>query len=128
MDLAVGYFPYKYNPEARNLGEYLFRSGTYPVYLTNDYDFPLARVAGLRYGLNFSNDLLGIHSPEGPICRAGAPFEHMPPLIFRNEAVLVVPKWLKDVAIIDQQPDRFRKLVPYHLVQQLIVIGVDKSV
>lgn len=24
--LRVGYFPYKYNPEAKNLGEYLFRS------------------------------------------------------------------------------------------------------
>ncbi len=60
MDLAIGYFPYRYNPEVRNLGEYLFRSGTYPVYLINDYDFPLARLAGLRYSLGFTNDLLGI--------------------------------------------------------------------
>lgn len=28
--LQMGYFPYKYNPEATNLGEYLLRSGTYP--------------------------------------------------------------------------------------------------
>ncbi|MBW8887488.1 MAG: hypothetical protein JF616_06990 [Fibrobacteres bacterium] len=28
--LRLGYFPYKYNPDARNLGEYLYRSGTYP--------------------------------------------------------------------------------------------------
>ena len=27
-----GYFPYKYNPDAKNLGEYLIRSGTYPGY------------------------------------------------------------------------------------------------
>jgi hypothetical protein len=26
----LGYFPYKYNHDAKNLGEYLYRSGTYP--------------------------------------------------------------------------------------------------
>jgi hypothetical protein len=31
--LEFGYFPYKYNPDAKNLGEYEFRSGTYPGYL-----------------------------------------------------------------------------------------------
>lgn len=31
--LQFGYFPMKYNPEAANLGEYLFRAGTYPGYL-----------------------------------------------------------------------------------------------
>ncbi|MEO6097937.1 MAG: hypothetical protein ABIW76_20660 [Fibrobacteria bacterium] len=30
LRLKMGYFPHKYNPDARNLGEYLFRSGTYP--------------------------------------------------------------------------------------------------
>jgi hypothetical protein len=28
----IGFFPYKYNPDAKNLGEYLLRSGTYPGY------------------------------------------------------------------------------------------------
>jgi hypothetical protein len=28
--LQAGFFPYKYNPDAKNLGEYLLRSGTYP--------------------------------------------------------------------------------------------------
>jgi len=32
--LKVGYFPYKYDPDAKNLGEYLFRGGAYPTYLT----------------------------------------------------------------------------------------------
>jgi hypothetical protein len=31
--LQAGYFPYKYNPDAANLGEYLLRSGAYPGYL-----------------------------------------------------------------------------------------------
>lgn len=37
--LDIGYFPYKYNPDAHNLGEYLYRSGTYPgiVYTTDGF-------------------------------------------------------------------------------------------
>jgi hypothetical protein len=31
--LLVGTFAHKYNPDAKNLGEYLYRSGTYPGYL-----------------------------------------------------------------------------------------------
>jgi len=31
--LQMGYFPYKYNPDAKDLGEFLFRSGTYPNYI-----------------------------------------------------------------------------------------------
>lgn len=33
LKLRMGLFGYKYNPDAVNLGEYLFRSGTYPGYL-----------------------------------------------------------------------------------------------
>lgn len=31
LDVTFGYFPYKYNPSSRNLGEYLFRTEAYPV-------------------------------------------------------------------------------------------------
>ncbi len=31
--LQFGLFPLKYNPDAKNLGEYLYRSGTYPGYI-----------------------------------------------------------------------------------------------
>lgn len=33
-ELTVGFFSEKYNPDARNLGEYLFRSGAYPGYIS----------------------------------------------------------------------------------------------
>jgi hypothetical protein len=33
--LGGGLFPFKYNPDAVNLGEYLFRSGPYPTYIMN---------------------------------------------------------------------------------------------
>ncbi|MBN1760613.1 MAG: hypothetical protein JW863_19955 [Chitinispirillaceae bacterium] len=62
LDLDLGYFPYKYNSSVRNLGEYLFRSGTYPQYLITEIDFPLARLMGGRLGVDiaekFNFDLL----------------------------------------------------------------------
>jgi hypothetical protein len=33
LKLGIGMFPYKYNPEAANLGEYLFRSSAYPTFV-----------------------------------------------------------------------------------------------
>lgn len=51
FNLDLGYFPVKYSDDARNLGEYLFRSGTYPQYLITNFDFAAARVTGLNvYG------------------------------------------------------------------------------
>ncbi len=34
LKLGTGMFPYKYNPDAANLGEYLFRSRAYPTFTT----------------------------------------------------------------------------------------------
>lgn len=54
FNLGIGFFPIKYNENARNLGEYLFRSGTYPQYLTTNFDFAGSRVTGLNvYGTLF---------------------------------------------------------------------------
>lgn len=54
--LQMGYFPYKYNSDSKNLGEYLLRSGTYPGYLTtggwNMINSAAAMVQGFR--ANFS--------------------------------------------------------------------------
>jgi hypothetical protein len=46
LKLGGGYFPYKYNDDVRNLGEYLFRSTAYPQTLSTEFDFPFARLAG----------------------------------------------------------------------------------
>lgn len=50
LELDLGYFPFKYNTEARNLGEYLFRSGTYPQYIITEFDFPQSRLFGAHAG------------------------------------------------------------------------------
>jgi hypothetical protein len=55
LSATMGLFPYKYNQQVRNLGEYLFRSGTYPAYLINIFDLPFARLTGLK----LSGDLFG---------------------------------------------------------------------
>src|SRR5690606_3389201 len=34
LTVGAGMFPYKYNPDAANLGEYLFRARAYPTVLT----------------------------------------------------------------------------------------------
>jgi len=39
--LDLGYFPYKYNRDAHDLGEYLYRSGTYPGVLYTSNGFQL---------------------------------------------------------------------------------------
>ena len=43
---GAGYFPYKYNGNVRNLGEYLFRSTAYPQTLSTEFDFPKVRLLG----------------------------------------------------------------------------------
>jgi hypothetical protein len=61
LQLGVGYFPYKYNPDARHLGEYLFRSGVYPEVIYTDFELALKRLLGLRLSSDLGNDLLGVH-------------------------------------------------------------------
>jgi hypothetical protein len=67
LDIALGYMPYKYNPDVRDLGEYLFRTGTYPLFVISEFDRPFARLTGLRVGLTYDGyliranaDLLGL--------------------------------------------------------------------
>jgi hypothetical protein len=59
---CAGYFPYKYNKDAANLGEYLFRSRTNIPYIYNTFDLPLKPLLGLRitngFGEIFSQDMM----------------------------------------------------------------------
>jgi len=61
LQLEGGLFPYKYNPDARNLGEYLFRSFVYPQYIIDVFDRPYTDVAGLRIGNCFENSFGSFH-------------------------------------------------------------------
>lgn len=57
LKLTTGYFPFKYNPESTNLGEYLFRTGSYPGYIITDFDNSQARLMGLNLSSTVINDL-----------------------------------------------------------------------
>jgi hypothetical protein len=48
LKLAAGYFPFKYNPDARHLGEYLLRSTAYPTVIYTGWEFPMVRELGLH--------------------------------------------------------------------------------
>jgi hypothetical protein len=54
----LGMFPYKYNSEARNLGEYLLRCDPYPLFIETKTDRPYATLLGLRLRTSFFNNTL----------------------------------------------------------------------
>ncbi len=47
LTIGIGRFEYKYNPQAQDFGEYLFRTGCYPAYIETNFDLPLARLNGI---------------------------------------------------------------------------------
>jgi hypothetical protein len=54
LQLETGFFPYQYNHEARNLGEYMFRTYCYPPSMVNQFDKPYADLVGIRIGNTFA--------------------------------------------------------------------------
>jgi hypothetical protein len=48
----TGIFTYKYNDDARDFGEYIYRTGTYPPFAITDFDFPKARLCGTSLKVN----------------------------------------------------------------------------
>jgi hypothetical protein len=63
FSITAGLFRYKYNPEIRNLGEYLFRSPAYPAVLINYFDQTDARLAGIKISADMpaAGDFLKLH-------------------------------------------------------------------
>jgi len=58
FNAAVGVMPYKYNEDAKNLGEYLFRTGEHPAYIENSFDYAYATLTGVRLNAIMFNNLL----------------------------------------------------------------------
>jgi hypothetical protein len=54
---AAGVFPFKYEMEAKNLGEYLFRTGEHPAYIETSFDYAYTTLTGLRMNAQVFNDL-----------------------------------------------------------------------
>jgi hypothetical protein len=49
FSLTLGFFHYKYNPDVKNLGEYLFRSMAYPNFIWTPFDQAFAGILGLKF-------------------------------------------------------------------------------
>jgi hypothetical protein len=75
LRLKAGVFGYKYNPDAKNLGEYMFRTWTYPnIITTGGLEFinsAAAQLSGFALGTKkggLTNDLiLSVESDHAPI-------------------------------------------------------------
>jgi hypothetical protein len=63
LSITAGLFRYKYNPDVRNLGEYLFRSLAYPAVLINYFDQTDTRLAGVKISADMplADDFLKLH-------------------------------------------------------------------
>ena len=48
LSFTGGFFPFKYDPDARNFGEYLFRINPYPQYLPTQFDCPYQNLLGFH--------------------------------------------------------------------------------
>lgn len=59
LTTELGYFPFKYNAQSTNLGEYLFRSGTYPGWLISGFENSIDRpkLAGVHVGHVFGSGI-----------------------------------------------------------------------
>ncbi len=66
LKIGGGVFPFKYNPDVRDLGEYLFRTGSYPPTMMSTFDFPMARLTGLRVS-SVTSPLSGLLDKSTPI-------------------------------------------------------------
>jgi hypothetical protein len=48
LSITGGFFPFKYNSDARNFGDYLFRINPYPQYLPTQFDCPYQNLLGFH--------------------------------------------------------------------------------
>jgi len=59
FNLEIGLFPFKYNQDVRNLGEYLFRTGCYPGYIYSEgFDLAGTQLSGIHLRNNLLNGVM----------------------------------------------------------------------
>jgi hypothetical protein len=65
VNIGAGLFPFKYNPDARDFGDYLLRISPYPQLLQTHFDSPYLRLLGLHVSSDFfpllPEDVLTLH-------------------------------------------------------------------
>lgn len=59
FNLEIGIFPFKYNHNVRNLGEYIFRTGCYPGYIHSEgFDISDRQLSGIHLTNNLFNGVI----------------------------------------------------------------------
>jgi hypothetical protein len=48
LQVAAGYFPFKYDPDVKHFGEYLLRSTAYPTFIVSNFEFAMTRELGFH--------------------------------------------------------------------------------
>lgn len=94
--LQIGYFPYKYNADAKNLGEYLLRSGTYPGYLVTGGWNMISSAAFMTQGLRLNVPLWDGKFQSDFII---AMETNLPPLFSLTPAYVATVKPVKGVTV-----------------------------
>jgi hypothetical protein len=83
LKLGAGMFPFKYNPDAANLGEYLFRSGAYPNYIVTGGYVVAGSTASYLEGLKANFDFGRLKADLFLVTETG-----MPPLYDWSPAIV----------------------------------------
>jgi hypothetical protein len=76
-------------------------------------------IQAIEYNGEDSNGLL---LAQRLLCCHFAVFEFPFPLCLGEATIVVIPEWLKDIFVFDQQTNRAGKLGPDDLIQQVLVI------
>jgi hypothetical protein len=57
FNAAIGVMPFKYDDNAKNLGEYLFRTGEHPAYIQTSFDYAYATLTGVHLNAKMFKNL-----------------------------------------------------------------------
>jgi hypothetical protein len=60
LTTEAGFFPYTFNPEVKNLGNYIYRSTVFPLSIQTKLDYPWENMMGVRSEAGFLNDKIKI--------------------------------------------------------------------
>lgn len=129
--LQVGYFPYKYNADSKNLGEYLLRSGTYPGYVVTGGWNMISSSAFMAQGARLNISLWDGKFESDFIL---AMETNLPPLFSITPAYVATVKPVKGITVgggvacnhcLSVKPSRE---APKHLANAYITgIGIDST-
>lgn len=62
LNIESGVMEYTFNPDVKNLGNYMYRSSSYPLVLKTNLDYPYANIVGIHPEIGLLNNTLKLGS------------------------------------------------------------------